>query len=56
MKITRFKTTLVDVPLEKPIATAIHQMKSVGYVLLELETDQGLVGECCVFTLNAVSL
>jgi L-alanine-DL-glutamate epimerase-like enolase superfamily enzyme len=56
MKITRFKTTLVDVPLEKPIATAIHQMKSVGYVLLELETDQGLVGESCVFTLNAVRL
>jgi L-alanine-DL-glutamate epimerase-like enolase superfamily enzyme len=56
MKITRFKTTLADVPLEKPIATAIHQMKSVGYVLLELETDQGLVGESCVFTLNAVRL
>ena len=56
MKITRFKTTLVDVPLEKPIATAIHQLKSVGYVLLELETDQGLVGESCVLTLNAVRL
>jgi len=56
MKITRFKTTLVDVPLKKPIATAIHQMKSVAYVLLELETDQGLVGESCVFTLNAVRL
>ena len=56
MKITRFKTTLVDVPLENPIATAIHQMKSVGYVLLELETDQGLIGESCVFTLNGVRL
>ena len=56
MKITRFKTTLVDVPLEKPIATAIHQLKSVGYVLLELETDQGLVGESCVLTLNAARL
>jgi len=56
MKITRFKTTLVDVPLEKPIATAIHQMKSIGCVLLELETDQGLVGESYVQTLNAVRL
>jgi L-alanine-DL-glutamate epimerase-like enolase superfamily enzyme len=56
MKITRFKTTLVDVPLENPIATAIHQLKSVGYVLLELETDQGLIGESCVLTLNAVRL
>ena len=56
MKITRFKTTLVDVPLEQPVATAIHQMESVGFVLLELETDQGLVGESCVSTLNAVRL
>ena len=56
MKITRFKTTLVDIPLAKPIATAIHQMKSVGCVLLELETDQGLVGESYVFTLNGVRL
>jgi L-alanine-DL-glutamate epimerase-like enolase superfamily enzyme len=56
MKITRFKTKLVDVPLERPIATSIHQMKSVGYVLLELETDQGLIGESCVLTLNAVRL
>ena len=56
MKITRFKTTLVDIPLATPIATAIHQMKSVGCVLLELETDQGLVGESYVFTLNGVRL
>lgn len=56
MKITGFKTTLVDVPLAKPIATAIHQMKSVGCVLLELETDQGLVGESCVQTLNGARL
>ena len=56
MKITAFNTRLVDLPLEKPISTAIHQMKSVGCVLLELETDQGLVGESYVFTLNAVRL
>lgn len=56
MKITGFKTRLVEVPLERPIATAIHQMRSVGCVLLELETDQGLVGESYVFTLNAVRL
>lgn len=56
MKITRFKTTLVDVPLGRPIATAIHQMKSVGCVLLELETDEGITGESYVFTLNGVRL
>ena len=56
MKITGFKTTLVDVPFDQPIETAIHQMRSVGCVLLELETDQGLVGESYVFTLNGVRL
>jgi L-alanine-DL-glutamate epimerase-like enolase superfamily enzyme len=56
VKITRFGTRLVELPLERPIATAIHQMRSVGCVLLQLETDQGLVGESYVFTLNAVRL
>jgi L-alanine-DL-glutamate epimerase-like enolase superfamily enzyme len=56
MKITRLKTTLVNVPLAKPIATPIHQMKSVGCVLVELETDQGITGESYVFTLNGVRL
>ena len=56
MKITEFKTTLVDIPLEKRIKTAIHDMRSVGCVLLELKTDTGLVGESYVFSLNAVRL
>ncbi len=56
MKITEFKTTLVDIPLEKRIKTAIHDMRSVGCVLLELQTDTGLVGESYVFSLNAVRL
>lgn len=56
MKITGFRTRLVDVPLAQPVATAIHQMRSVGCVLLELETDQGLVGESYVFTLNGMRL
>jgi L-alanine-DL-glutamate epimerase-like enolase superfamily enzyme len=56
MKITKFTTTLVDIPLEKRIKTAIHDMRSVGCVLLELQTDTGLVGESYVFSLNAVRL
>ena len=56
MKITRCRTTAVEVPLAKPIATAIHRMQSVGCILLELETDTGLTGESYVFTLNAVRL
>jgi L-alanine-DL-glutamate epimerase-like enolase superfamily enzyme len=56
VKITGFRTRLVEVPFAQPIATAIHQMRSVGCVLLELETDQGLVGESYVFTLNGFRL
>jgi L-alanine-DL-glutamate epimerase-like enolase superfamily enzyme len=54
--ITRVDTRLVEVPFARPIATSIHQMHSVGCVLLRLETDQGLVGESYLFTLNAVRL
>lgn len=56
MKITAVNTRLVDVPLEKPITTAIHDIRSVGCVLLELQTDQGLVGQSYLFTINAVRL
>ena len=56
MLVTGFTTTVVDLPLAKPIETAIHQMRSVGCVLLELETDQGLIGESYVFTLNGVRI
>lgn len=56
MKITALKTELVNLPLDKPVATAIHAIESVGCVLLTLETDQGLRGEGYVFTINAVRL
>ena len=56
MKVTNFKTTLVDIPLDRPIRTAIHDMRSVGCVLLELETDQGISGESYVFSLNGLRL
>lgn len=56
MKITALRTELVNVPLDKPIATAIHNIETVGCVLLTLETDQGLQGEAYVFTINAVRL
>jgi len=56
MKITEFKTTLIEISLEKRIKTSIHDMRNVGCVLLELETDQGLTGESYVFSLNGVRL
>ncbi|MBS1254630.1 MAG: D-galactarolactone cycloisomerase [Deltaproteobacteria bacterium] len=56
MKITKLKTVPVNLPLEKPIATAIHTIRSVGCVLVYLETDQGITGESYVFTFNAARL
>lgn len=56
MKITALKTQLVNLPLRQPVKTAIHDIESVGCVLLTLETDAGLVGESYVFTINAVRL
>lgn len=56
MKITKLRTTPVNLPFEKPIKTAIHDMRSIGCLLLHLETNQGLVGESYLFTLNAVRL
>ncbi|WP_026941075.1 mandelate racemase/muconate lactonizing enzyme family protein [Hellea balneolensis] len=56
MKITKLETQLVNLPLPRPIKTAIHDMRSVGCVLLRLRTDQGLTGEAYLFTLNGVRL
>jgi len=56
VKITHLKTTLVEIPFDLPIKTAIHDMRSIGCVLVELETDEGVTGESYSFTLNAVGL
>ncbi|MCR9060470.1 MAG: mandelate racemase/muconate lactonizing enzyme family protein [Rhodobacteraceae bacterium] len=53
MKITKLRTQMVDVPLEKRVKSAIHDIVSVGCVLIYLETDQGLVGQSYLFTINA---
>lgn len=56
MKITKLKTRLVSIPFEKPIETAIHSMNGIGCVLVSLESDQGLVGEGYLLTLNGTRL
>lgn len=56
MKVTALKTEIVDLPLAKPVATAIHLINSVGCVLLRIETDQGLIGESYLFTINATRI
>ncbi|MFT5609279.1 MAG: L-alanine-DL-glutamate epimerase-like enolase superfamily enzyme [Parvicella sp.] len=56
MKIAQLNTQLIELPLDKPIGTAIHSIHSVGCVLVSLVSDEGLVGEGYLFTINAVRL
>ena len=56
MIISGLTTRVVELPFEKPINTAIHEMHSVGCVLLSIETDQGVTGESYLFVLNAVRI
>ncbi len=53
MPIVRFQTSLVELPLARPIGTAIHSIRSVGCVLLEIETAKGVLGQSYIFTINA---
>jgi L-alanine-DL-glutamate epimerase-like enolase superfamily enzyme len=56
MKITGLSTALVELPIDPPLKTSIHDIRSVGCVLTSLATDEGLVGEGYAFSLSAVRL
>jgi L-alanine-DL-glutamate epimerase-like enolase superfamily enzyme len=56
MIISRLTTRVVEIPFEKPIKTAIHDIRSVGCVLLTIETDEGIQGESYLFALNAIRI
>jgi len=56
MKIIQLQTQLVNLPLDKPIKTAIHNMQSLGCVLVSIHSDEGIIGEGYCFALNAVRL
>ena len=53
MKITGIRTMAVDVPLEEPVITAIHDIGSIGYVLVFVDTDAEVTGEGHLFSLPA---
>ncbi|PYV42933.1 MAG: mandelate racemase [Acidobacteria bacterium] len=44
MKITDFRTTIVSVPFKEPERWAFGKRLGISNIILELETDQGLVG------------
>jgi len=52
MNIINVQTQKVEIPLQKPLITAIHKTESVGVLIIKIETDNGLVGENYVFALN----
>jgi len=53
MKITRLRTEIVHLPIDPPIQTAIlGAIRTADCILTFLDTDQGLIGEGLVFSIN----
>lgn len=52
MKIERLETRALSLPLDRPIESALGTISSCGLVLVHAYTDNGIVGENMVFTLN----
>lgn len=55
MKIEQLTTEIITLPLTKPIKTAIHDMRSVGCVLVRIKAD-GIEGQGYCFTLNGTRI
>ena len=47
---------MVELPLPRPVSTAIHAITSVGCVLVTVRTDHDVDGESFVFTINGARL
>ena len=52
MKVTGLRTIALRLPLPKPIMSGLGALRTLGVLLVFLESDQGAVGESLVFTLN----
>jgi L-alanine-DL-glutamate epimerase-like enolase superfamily enzyme len=52
MQVIKVETTPVVLPLPQPIFSALGEIRCFGCVLVHVHTDQGIVGENLVFTLN----
>ncbi len=52
VKIVEVTTRTVELALRRPIGTALHAMESIGCVVVEVRTDDGVVGGGHLFTLN----
>lgn len=56
MKVTRLRTTGLSVPLPAPVMSGLGPITTAGVLIVEIETDQGAVGENLIFTLNGKRL
>jgi len=52
MKITAIRTTLVDVPLVRPLVARVGSYDVMTHVLIDLETDEGLTGQSYLVTFS----
>src|SRR5690625_2139418 len=52
MKITHLKTTLISIPFPKPLAVSTFTLKNRDVVIVEVETDEGIVGTGYMLTLG----
>ena len=52
LRITAVRTARVEIPLERPLRTSIHEISNVCCQLVTLETDAGIVGEGYGFCFN----
>jgi L-alanine-DL-glutamate epimerase-like enolase superfamily enzyme len=52
MKVTKLRTRLVDLPLARPLVARVGQYRTMPHVLVDLETDQGLVGQSYCLAFN----
>ena len=53
MKISGIRTIRLDVPMETPVTTSIHRIRSIGYVLVLVDTDADVTGEGYLFSISA---
>jgi len=56
MKIRAIKARAVSAPMKRPLSTSTGQVASAALLLLDLETDQGIVGRSYLFAIGKQNL
>jgi mandelate racemase len=56
MKITNLRVRAVSAPIKRPLATSTGKVASAALLLIDLETDQGIVGRSYLFGIGKQNL